>query len=149
MSKLVVLKTLVALQVIQSLILNALSQAHVLKPTRTMSYNDQALGINALLICLESAVFAVLFIPFFSPRAYATRTHGADGGAITKKSFGAAVVDALSVVDIVRGLRWGWALGRAGRSSAEMSHQVNHGEARTYHAVAYAGPAEGPQVRAK
>ncbi|KIW79330.1 hypothetical protein Z517_05942 [Fonsecaea pedrosoi CBS 271.37] len=75
--KMGVFKLLVFTQLVQRIIINALSQSDVLKPTEHLSYNDLNLGLNSFLICLETFVLAILFVwPFWPHKAFANSRAG-------------------------------------------------------------------------
>jgi Organic solute transporter Ostalpha len=123
--KLFTFKLIVALQFVQKIIFNILTQTKVLSPTRTMSYNDLNLGLNSFLTCLEVGVISVVMIYFYNPRLHGRSADfvvsgepgmlsGADGEAMEegvgrkvvnpKMSVFRAVWDAVDMVDVVKGI---------------------------------------------
>ncbi|OQU98616.1 hypothetical protein CLAIMM_04373 [Cladophialophora immunda] len=93
--KMGVFKLVVFVQLVQRIILNALSQTDALEPTKHLSYNDLNIGLNSFLTCIETFVFAILFVwPFWPQRTSANSRAGVVS----------AVLDAVNLGDIFAGM---------------------------------------------
>ena len=107
LSKLVCFKLLVAIILLQNLALLALIKVNHYIPTSRASYYDLTRGIPAVLISLEMPLFSFLFLWAFSASSYrhalaSAPLHGP--GLAQRRGCGAALVDVLNILDIVRGV---------------------------------------------
>lgn len=96
LSKLVCFKIIVALNVIQSWVFKALLEHGVLKTSSTWSYADFEYGLPAVVICIESVLFALSF-----HYAYAV---GQYRGKPQSMGVLAAIFSALNPTDLLKGM---------------------------------------------
>ncbi|KIX99286.1 uncharacterized protein Z520_04862 [Fonsecaea multimorphosa CBS 102226] len=119
-------KLVVFVQLLQRIILNALSQSDALNPTESLSYNDLNLGLNSFLTCMETFIFAVLFVWPFWPQRTSTNSKA---GVIS------AALDAVNLGDIFAGIVRAGRLYRGKSSVTTASHQSWYaGDNRSGHA---------------
>jgi hypothetical protein len=91
----------------QSALINILSFYNVIKPTEYWTKANIATGLNAILICFEMVVFALLHVKAFDYRVYRPKER-------VKQTIWAGLVDSLNPMDLVReivlGARYLWAI---------------------------------------
>ncbi|OAP57771.1 hypothetical protein AYL99_08509 [Fonsecaea erecta] len=114
LQKMGVFKLVVFVQLLQRIVINALSQSNVLKPTEHLTYNDLNLGLNSFLTCLETFVFAVLFVWPYWPQKTSTNSRA---GVVS------AVFHAVNLGDIVTGIFRAVRLYRGEYIGSKDSHQ--------------------------
>jgi len=100
-AKLLTLKIIVGLDVLQTLIFSALNSAGDIKPTTHLNLPDLLIGTPGLLLCCECMLFSLLFLWSFNPNAYPATQ---DQGASTHLGFFAALFDVLNISDIIMGV---------------------------------------------
>jgi hypothetical protein len=101
MAKLICLKLIVALDVLQSLIFSALSNHGDIKPTTYLNIPDLLIGTPGLMLCAECFIFSVLFL-----WAYNTGPYKRVENQNQQERIGAfaALASVLNISDIIRGL---------------------------------------------
>jgi len=106
MAKLLALKILVGLDVLQSLIFSILLSTSAITPTSTLSLPDLVIGVPGLMVCIECFVFSLLYLWAYSPAPYKVREYESEQGAVYtgKLSFIGALIDVLDVRDIFSGV---------------------------------------------
>jgi hypothetical protein len=105
MAKLLALKILVGLDVLQSLIFSILLSTSAIKPTTTLSLPDLVIGVPGLMVCIECVIFSLLFLWAYAPTPYKVREYESEQGTYTGSlSFIAALVDVLDVRDVLGGI---------------------------------------------
>ena len=100
------------------LLISFLTSGGRLQPTKRINYQDFKVGIPAMLLCIEMAIFAVLHLFAFSWKPYVVQAHpvvGMEWDASNEKYFGGklginAYIDAYNPWDLVkavgRGFKW-------------------------------------------
>ena len=124
--KILAIKLVVFLSFWQSMAISiGTSELDFLRPNRTLAYPDIKVGIPALLLCVEMALFAIMHLWAFPFGSYRQRGGGGDGGVVeggrdhggagTSVVGGGAGVfkalwDVINIWDVVkgfgRGMRW-------------------------------------------
>lgn len=110
--KLACFKVIIVIGAVQSLVLSILTQADVLHPTRTVSYNDMNFGIGCTLICIEAAIVGLIVIWAFWPGQYRNSVNALEAGKAgqqaapetTRLSPLRAVLDVVNMADVISGV---------------------------------------------
>ncbi|KAF2238186.1 hypothetical protein EV356DRAFT_508855 [Viridothelium virens] len=120
LAKLVTFKLIVFIQIIQTVIFPALSQAGVFTPAKTVAIDDWTVGIPAFLTCCEMLIFSVAFLHPFRPGPYLP-PKGADSNSMEslhaagsqyqqRHGFWHALLDVLNLWDILSGIWFHYAV---------------------------------------
>jgi hypothetical protein len=106
LAKLLALKILVGLDVLQTLIFSILLSTSVIKPTSTLSLPDLVIGVPGLMVCIECFLFSLLFLWAYAPTSYKVNEYESEQGAVYtgKLSFVGALIDVLDVRDLLLGI---------------------------------------------
>jgi hypothetical protein len=118
MIKLLALKLIVALEIIQHLIWNILLQTDTLTPSRTMSYNDLHYGIMSTVLSFEAMVFGIVMLFTYWPTQNRRMHHdhvysAVEAGKADREQLNMdkqrgspvkAFIDTVNLVDIVAGI---------------------------------------------
>jgi hypothetical protein len=103
-AKLISLKLIVALDVLQSLIFSALSNSGDIKPTKFLTLPDLLIGTPGLMLCAECFLFSLLFLWSFNARPYsASRLAGGQTSA-SRIGVCGALFHVLNISDVIVGL---------------------------------------------
>lgn len=104
-AKLLALKILVGLDVLQTLIFSILLSTNTIKPTSTLSLPDLVIGVPGLMVCIECVIFSLIFLWAYAPTPYKVREYESEQGTYTGSlTFFAALVDVLDVRDLLSGI---------------------------------------------
>lgn len=106
MTKLLALKLLVFLDVMQTLIFNILLTTNTIKPTSVLSLPDLVIGVPGLMVCIECFLFSSLFFWAYTAAPYKVKEFETERGVTYtgKASFFAAVIDVFDIRDILGGI---------------------------------------------
>jgi hypothetical protein len=106
--KLVCFKLIVAVQMIQRIVLNILSNANVLDGSAKLSYHDLNVGLGPFLTCVEVMLIGLLMIYYYWPGQFRSRQRGVevgkDGVSQMKLGFLTAVWDVVNLMDVLKGI---------------------------------------------
>ena len=104
-TKLIVFKLIVIIQLVQRIIFTTLALRKKLHPSKYVSYLDWTVGLVPFLTCIEVLIFSVILLWPFSNSPYLK-----DGMLYTpqgaKLGLGAALLDAIDIRDIFKGIQW-------------------------------------------
>lgn len=106
LSKLVMFKLIVFIQIIQGPIFSGLLGGKVLKASEHISYEDWSVGIPAFCTCCEMFIFSIIFLFPFTAKPYIYRVPDHENIGYRRNasmSFGSALLDALSPWDVISG----------------------------------------------
>jgi Organic solute transporter Ostalpha len=101
MAKLLVLKGIVGVIVLQRLIFSILTRTNTLKASRHVAQADLEIGVPNLLICCEAFLFSLMFLITYRTSPYTAKNVGA--AYSNKWSFGAALFHVWNLVDVLGG----------------------------------------------
>lgn len=121
MTKLLALKLLVFIDVMQTLVFDILLTTNTIKPTSVLSLPDLVIDVPGLMVCIECFLFSLLFFWAFSAAPYQVKEYKSEQGVTTtrKSSFLTALLDVLDVRDILAGIMNMLAAFRAWRRNAK------------------------------
>lgn len=102
-TKLLALKLIIFLDVLQSLIFSILSNTGDIKPTKTQSLPDLLIGTPELIVCCECFIFSLLYFWPYSARSYTARKHDANQQSYPRMGFFRAIIDVMNISDIITG----------------------------------------------
>jgi len=109
MLKLLSLKLIVGLDVLQSFIFSILANDGDIKPTSTLTLPDLLIGTQDLILCIECFLISIIFIFAYSAKPYSARNF--EGNAVEsqsgkgqKRNFIVALFDSLNIIDIISGI---------------------------------------------
>jgi hypothetical protein len=100
LSKLITLKVLVALELIQRTVFSALTQHNVLKQSTYISYMDWTVGIPQFLTVCEMFLFCWSFIYAYTWKPYRL----GNALSVEKHSFGRGIFESWNIIDIIYGM---------------------------------------------
>ena len=103
-AKLISLKLIVGIDVLQSLIFSALSNSGDIKPTTFLNLPDLLIGTPGLMLCIECALFSVLFWWSFTSRPYSASTYQSREDSSPRLGVFSALIKVLNISDIIAGL---------------------------------------------
>lgn len=106
MSKLVVFKLVVFIQVIQGPLISGLISGGVLTPTKFVSYQDWSVGLSAFCTCCEMFIFSIIFLWPFTAKPYIyTEPDTEKLGSSRRAGMGsfAALLHAMDIRDVILG----------------------------------------------
>jgi hypothetical protein len=116
--KLIALKGLVALDVLQTMIFSILSNHNVIKATKTTNLPDILIGISGLMVCAECLVFSLVIIWAFPIRTYTAGGQDPEQQTQSRMGFFGALVDVLNITDLIQGVFYILSAFGGGQSSA-------------------------------
>jgi hypothetical protein len=102
--KLIALKGLVGLDVLQTMIFSILSSQNVIKATRTTNLPDIMIGISGLMVCVECLFFSFVVIFAFPIRPYTARGQDPEQQMNAPAGFFKALFDVLNPMDVLKGV---------------------------------------------
>jgi hypothetical protein len=102
MFKLVTLKLIVGIIVLQRLVFSILQRTSVFKATDHMTIDDWEIGLLNFLINIEMAIFSFAFIPAYTWTPYTERSIGSTYRS-SKWSYVQALLNCLNLFDIIAG----------------------------------------------
>ncbi|KPI36341.1 Transmembrane protein [Cyphellophora attinorum] len=106
--KLVCFKLIVAIQMIQRIVLNILSNANVLNGSSKFSYHDLNVGLGPFLTAVEVMLIGLLMIYYYWPGQFRSRQLGAEVGKgdVSQVKLGvfAAAWDVVNLMDVLKGI---------------------------------------------
>jgi hypothetical protein len=118
--KLIALKGLVGLDVLQTMIFSILANHNVIKATRTTNLPDIMIGISGLMVCVECLIFSFVIVFAFPIRPYTARGQDPAQQMHAPAGFFVALFDVLNPMDILRGVVY-MASALGGRSSEPLT----------------------------
>lgn len=118
--KLLCLKSIVSLDVLQSLIFSVLSNHGDINPTAKLNLPDLLIGTQDFILCIECFIFSTLFILVYTARPYSKQNFDSHGDPGRKRNFAVAVFDSLNISDILAGIFYCFKAWTGRRSSGEL-----------------------------
>jgi len=109
MLKLVCLKVIVGLDVLQSLIFGILANDGDIKPTAKLTLPDLLIGTQDLMLCIECFLISIVFIFAYTSKPYSAGSFEGNAaesqnGKTQKRNFFVALFDCLNILDIIAGI---------------------------------------------
>jgi hypothetical protein len=129
LSKLMAFKGIVFLNFLQNAIFSFLTSSSDLKPTTRTTFKDLSIGVPNLILSLEMVIFALAFLYVYRTQPYYFK-HGATAVPLGHGGYSGgflgigAIIQALNIVDIVRGIIGVLAALTARKDSAASSQGV-------------------------
>jgi hypothetical protein len=102
--KLIALKGLVGLDVLQTMIFSILSNHNAIKATRTTNLPDILIGISGLMVCVECLIFSLFVVWAFPLKPYTARGQDPEQQMQPRMGFFGALFDVLNITDLLRGI---------------------------------------------
>jgi len=102
--KLIALKGLVGLDVLQTMIFSILSNHNIIKATKTTNIPDIIFGISGLMVCVECFVFSLVIIWAFPIKPYTARGQDPEQQTQSRMGFFGALFDVLNITDLIQGV---------------------------------------------
>jgi hypothetical protein len=103
-SKLVTLKLIVGLSVLQGLIFSILSTTGALRANPTTNLPDLLIGTQGLIVCCESLIFSVIFTWPYSAKPYSQKASDVERQGLYPLGIFPAILDVLNIADIISGI---------------------------------------------
>jgi hypothetical protein len=102
--KLVALKGLVALDVLQTLIFSILSNHSAIKATKTTNLPDILIGISGLMVCVECLIFSIVVVFAFPIKPYTAQGQDPEQQMHPRMGFASALFNVLNITDLLKGV---------------------------------------------
>jgi hypothetical protein len=104
LAKLLTLKLLVGLAILQDLIFSILSNTGAIKATDATNLPDLLIGTPGLMICCECFIFSLLFLWPYSAKSYSMGAIDVEGQGNYHLGILSALLDVLNITDIISGV---------------------------------------------